>query len=380
MRVLVTGSRAPVALEMVRAFARAGHTVYAADTPRWTLASHSRYLARHFRVPPPRFDPGGFAAELERIVAAEGIDVLVPTCEEVFHVARAFGRLSARTRVFTMPLEVLAGLHHKGRFQALAASLGVRTPRTTVVTGVEELRAALPDFPAYLLKPAYSRFATRIVTNRGPLAGRVPVDAVRPTPEEPWLVQEFVEGELLCTYGTLHAGRVTAHCAYRTPFRVDHGSGVRFVSADGAETREVAARIGAALGYTGQLSCDFVLGVEGPVVLECNPRATSGAHLLDPAKLVGGILDPAQPAWTEPAGRGGQLWAPLLASVAGEPRRWLAALPALLRGGDVVLDPRDPLPALAQLRLGAHFARVARRNGTGMAAATTHDIEWNGEE
>jgi len=172
---------------------------------------------------------------------------------------------------------------------------------------------------------------------------------------------------------------VTAHCAYETPFRVDHGSGVRFVSADGTATREIVARIGAALGYTGQLSFDFILGADGPVVLECNPRATSGVHLLDPAKLVGGILDPEQPAWTEPAGRGGQLWAPLLVSVAGEPRRWRAGLAALLRGGDVVLDPRDPLPVLAQLGLGAHFAGVARRNGTGMAAATTHDIEWNGE-
>lgn len=375
----MTGSRAPVALEMVRALARAGHTVFAADTPRWTLASHSRYLTRHFRVPPPRFEPERFAAELERIIRDERIDVLVPTCEEVFHVARAFGRLSAATRVFTMPLGVLARLHHKGRFQALADSLGIRTPRTTTVASVDELRAALPAFPAYLLKPAYSRFATRIVTNRGPLAGRLAPEQVRPTEQEPWLVQEFVEGELLCTYGTLHGGRVTAHCAYRTPFQVDHGSGVRFVSADGAETREIVARIGAALGYTGQLSFDFIQAADGPVVLECNPRATSGVHLLRPDRLVGGILDPEQPAWTEPAERAGQLWAPLLVSAAGEPRCWPAALSALLLGGDVVLDPRDPLPALAQLRLGTHFARVARRNGTGMAAATTHDIEWNGE-
>ncbi|HEX2203416.1 MAG TPA: hypothetical protein VHG91_08975 [Longimicrobium sp.] len=380
MKILVTGSRAPVALEMVRAFARGGHTVYAADTMRWTMASHSRHLARHVQVPPPRFDREGFAAALERVVVDEGIDVVVPTSEEVFHVARAYDRLAARTRVFTMPLPVLAELHHKGRFQALAASLGVRTPRTTVVSSADELRAALPDFPAYLLKPAFSRFATRIVTNRGPLAGKAGLGEVRPTADEPWLVQDFVEGELVCTYSTLHEGRVTAHCAYETPFKVDGGSGVRFVSVGGAPSLGGVSRIGAALGYTGQLSFDFIRTGDGLVVLECNPRATSGAHLLDAEKLAGGILDPHQPTWTEPPGRHGQLWAPLLASAKGTPRGRRGALArALATGGDVVMRPGDPLPALAQLRLALHFARVARRHGLSLTAATTHDIEWNGE-
>lgn len=380
MKILVTGSRAPVALEMARAFAAGGHTVVAADTPRWTMASHSRSLARHVQVPPPRFDPEGFAAALERIVEEEGIDWLVPTSEEVFHVARAHARLAARTRVFTMPLAILAGLHHKGRFQRFAESLGVRTPRTVVATSADELRDTLPSFPAYLLKPAFSRFATRIVTNRGPLAGKTGIDDVRPTVEEPWLVQEFVEGEVVCSYSTLHEGRVTAHCAYETPFKVGGGSGVGFVSVDGAPSLGAVSRIGAALGYTGQLSFDFVRAPDGLVVLECNPRATSGAHLMDAAKLVGGIVDHDQPTWTEPPGKRGQLWAPLLASAPGTPRgRWGALLAALATGGDVVTRLRDPLPALAQLRLGLHFGRVARRHGLSLTEATTHDIEWNGE-
>lgn len=380
MRILVTGSRAPVALEMARAFAAGGHTVVAADTPRWTMASHSRSLARHVRVPPPRFDREGFAAALERIVEEEGSDWIIPTSEEVFHVARAYDRLAARTRVFTMPLPVLAGLHHKGRFQALAESLGVRTPRTAVISSADALRDVLPSFPAYLLKPAFSRFATRIVTNRGPLAGKTGIEDVRPTADEPWLVQEFVEGEVVCSYSTLHEGRVTAHCAYETPFKVGGGSGVGFVSVDEAPSLDAVSRIGAALGYTGQLSFDFVRAPGGLVVLECNPRATSGAHLMDAAKLVGGIVDPHQPTWIEPPGKRGQLWAPLLASAPGTPRgRWGALLAALATGGDVVMRLRDPLPALAQLRLGLHFGRVARRHGLTLTEATTHDIEWNGE-
>jgi glutathione synthase/RimK-type ligase-like ATP-grasp enzyme len=379
LRLLVTGSRAPVALELIRAFARAGHTVFAADTVRWTMGSHSRYLSRHFHIPPPRFQPEAFVGALARIADEERIDRIVPTCEEVFHLARGLRRLPGRTRVFTSPLAVLEELHHKGRFQRLAASLGIRTPRTAIVASVDELRATLAGFDGWLLKPAYSRFASRIATNRGPLAGRTPLVDVRPAEREPWLVQEFVDGPLLCSYSTLHRGRVTAHCAYETPFKVNHGSGVQFVSVDGDASRHAAARIGAARGYTGQLSLDFVQADGGLVLLECNPRATSGAHLIDPMRLVAGIVDPAAAAWTEPPGRARHLAIPLLASAAAQPRRWGALARALARGDDVVMDARDPLPALVQLRLGLRLAWLARRLGTGMAEASTHDIEWNGD-
>ena len=66
MNILITSSRAPVTLDLIRSFGRAGHTVYATDTQPWTLGSHSRYLAQHMITPAPRFDPAGFVAALER--------------------------------------------------------------------------------------------------------------------------------------------------------------------------------------------------------------------------------------------------------------------------------------------------------------------------
>src|SRR5439155_10889689 len=54
---------------------------------------------------------------------------------------------------------------------------GFRTPRTVLARDTVELRAALPCFPAYLLKPAYSRFATQIITNCGPRAGQLLLDS-----------------------------------------------------------------------------------------------------------------------------------------------------------------------------------------------------------
>jgi predicted ATP-grasp superfamily ATP-dependent carboligase len=400
MNILITSSRAPVALELIRAFGRAGHRVYATDTMRWTVGSHSRYLAQHIVTPPPRYDSDGFAAALLHVTRRAQIDWLIPTSEEVFFVARHYQQLAARTRVFSQPLDMLDSLHHKQRFQMRCAALGIRTPRTALVRDTAELYAALPCFPDFLLKPAYSRFATQIITNCGPRAGQIALEHCRPTPAQPWLIQEFIAGESVCSYSTLHSGHVTAHCAYITPRKVNHGSGVQFESVDGAETLAIVRRIGAELGYTGQLSLDFIQGETGLYLLECNPRSTSGVHLIESSALLGGLTDPRQPTWVEPAGRRGQLALALLASGPERPRNpdpsirldpegkgnpdegragWPTLLRDLAQVRDVVFDRADPLPALIQLRAALTFAAISRRKRIGLVAAMTEDIEWNGE-
>jgi hypothetical protein len=153
---------------------------------------------------------------------------------------------------------------------------------------------------------------------------------------------------------------------------------VQFRAIDGAETLAIVERLGTALGYTGQLSLDFIRDHDGLYLLECNPRATSGVHLIDPAQLIGGLTDPAQPPWIEPPGRCRQLTIPLLADAAREIRRWRVALRESFAHADVIADYRDPLPLLTQIPMTLAFARISRQERIGLTAATTHDIEWNG--
>lgn len=298
MNILITSSRAPVALELIRQLGRAGHTIVATDTRSVTLASHSRWLAGHVVTPPPRQATAAFLATLGGVIERQRIDLVVPTCEEVFYLAQGLDELQQLAAIFTSPLPVLTELHHKFAFMQRAAALGLRTPRTALISDAADLARRLPEFPRFLLKPAYSRFATHIVTNCGPLAGRWPLGSCQPTPARPWVLQEFVVGQSVCSYSLVHAGRVTAHCAYSTPFAVGGGAGVQFCAVAGATTRAIAERISAALGYTGQLSLDFLEADDGLYLLECNPRATSGAHLLTPAELVGGLLDGERRPWT----------------------------------------------------------------------------------
>lgn len=379
MRILITSSRAPVALELIRAFGRAGHTVVATDSLPLTLGSHSRYLARHVVTPAPRHDPDGFAQTLRTVVQAERIDWLIPTCEEVFWIARSYDQLQSVTNVFTSPLPVLAQLHHKGRLQRLAAELGLATPRTVELHSHAELRRVRPAFPDYLLKPAYSRFATQIITNCGAQAGRRPLAACQPTPNAPWLIQAFCHGTPVCSYTTFHHGRATAHCAYTIPYRIGEGAGIAFVSSNGSETLAIAQRIGAALGYTGQLSLDFIATSQGLMLLECNPRTVSAVHLMPSSKIIDGITNAQSAIYSVPPGISGQLAPLVLAQALGQCKKWPGYLRDLVRMRDVMYAKDDLLPVLMQIPMTLSFVWNGIRHGITPTAATTATIEWNGE-
>lgn len=363
--VLLTGGRAPVALDVARHLARAGVRVVVAESMAWPLTRGSRAVARSVRVPPPRQQPAAFLAALGRLAVEEGAALVVPTCEETFTVAGLAG-----VPVFTSPPDVLARLHDKGRFAERLVTLGLPVPETHRLTAQGDLAPFATD--AWVLKPAFSRFGVEALVP--PHAARR-VTALRPTPERPVVAQRFVAGAQLCTTSVCHGGRVVAHAAYRTPFVAGH-AGVWFRHVEHAEARDVAERLAAAEGFTGFLSLDFIEAPGGQVAaIECNPRATSGLHLFRGAPLAAAILD-GEPV--EPLGSDARLALPMLA--AGAASRFSPAWRRAAQASrDVVWDARDPLPAAAQMLTAATFLLSSARHRCSPLAATTRDIEWNGD-
>lgn len=378
-RVLVTSSRTPFALDMVRKLAEDGHTVYASDTYDAAPGSHSRYLAGHFVTPAPDTDTGRFVDEVERIARDREIDVVVPTFEEAFFLATQHARLSEATTLYTGRFEQLARLHDKSAFQRMARELGVRTPETVLARSDDELRAGIERFPRYFARAAFSRGGVSLLTNTGPLAGHVSVDDCHPTPEQPWLVQNFVDGPMVCTYSTVHAGQVTAHCTYRAPRQWEHSTGISFLSVDGGPSLEVVERIAGSLGYTGQLSFDFVDGRDGLSIIECNPRTTDGALLMSAKELAEGILEPGdQTAVVEPGQQVeldfavfGQMFSEGLKEVPTSIHDLLS-----IRGAGK--GWRDAMPALYSFLAFAHHERMSRREHEQLFVAMADDLCWNG--
>jgi hypothetical protein len=254
VKVLITSSRMPFALGMVRKLAAEGCEIYAADDHMLSPGNHSKYLAGHFVYPSPRSDTAGFLAELERIVREYEIDVIIPTFEEVFYMSTQIERLSRVTKIFASPFATLARLHDKWEFARLVKHLGLPIAETVLVTSDGELREAIDRLERYFARAAFSRGGVCCLTNTGPLAGALEIYEVHPTSASPWLVQPFVEGETVCTYSTAHQGRVSAHLMYRIPRQRKHSTGIQFEAIEATESFKLIEPIVAELGYTGQIS------------------------------------------------------------------------------------------------------------------------------
>ena len=226
VRVLITSSRMPFALGMVRRLAAEGREIYAADDYSLSSGSHSKYLAGHFVYPSPRRDTAGFLAALERIIREHDIDVIVPTFEETFYISTQIERLSRFTKVFASPFPTLARLHDKGAFETLVVNLGLPIPETVMVTSDDELCEATGRLAQYFARAAFSRGGSARLTNTGPLAGWLSIDKVHPTPELPWLVQRSWRARRVCSYSTAH-GRGSSHLMYRIPRQHKHSTGIQ---------------------------------------------------------------------------------------------------------------------------------------------------------
>jgi hypothetical protein len=382
LTVLFTGGRAPVTLELARLFRAAGHRVVVAESLALPLTRASRAVHSHYRVPAPRSAPRAFVAALLDIVRRECVDLVVPTCEEVFHLAREAAALRPHTRVFVAPFAQLRRLHSKYEFIRSAARAGLPVPHTLRFCAAAELRAYVSSTPSGLvLKPEYSRFATEVLI-RPPLSA---LAALEVSPERPWVAQAYVTGAPVCSYAVAHEGKLSAYAAYGVAYTAGLASTIRFEPNRDARILDWVTRFVAAEGFTGQIAFDFMVTPEGTVLpLECNPRATSGVHLFaEQPELAQAFLAPTEQVLMPSQAAPSMLAIPML--LYGLPRalqhRRLAPFMRDFMGSrDVVFRARDPLPALLQGLSIVELVGLSLRHGRGLLSASTADIEYNGED
>ncbi len=194
-------------------------------------------------------------------------------------------------------------------------------------------------------------------------------------------MQPFVEGETVCSYSTAHEGKVTSHLLYRIPRQWKHATGIGFESIDATEALRLIEPVIAELGYTGQISFDFIITDDGLSYVECNPRPTDGVLLMPRDELTKGILDPGardlrarsrRPRAARPGRAGRRLCRPPAPPARHDPRP-----------GPGQRTPasgwHDPLPTLYSALAVAHFAGQSLREHKGLFEAMAGDMNWDGE-
>lgn len=382
MRVLITSSRNPFALDIVRKLGSADHVVVASDCYPGASGSHSKYLAGHAVTASPRFETDQFLADINDIIMRFGIEVVLPTFEEAFYLSARARDLPAGVQLFTGGFENLARLHDKASFQRVAQLAGVPVPETVVATDQAELQAAIDRFPQYFARAAFSRGGVALLTNTGPLAGQIAVEDCVPTADQPWLVQPFVDGPMVCSYSVVVDGRVTGHCTYRAPEQWAHSTGISFLAVDSTETLGHAQRIVDTLDptYTGQLSFDYVDHDGQLFAIECNPRTTDGVILMEAAHLSDALSGgPTEPLVVTPGVERG-IRPAMLADCFAEPLKHLPiSVHDLFHVRGVDAGWRDAAPALWAPASLVHGAKLNRGEHQAVLAALADDIVWNGD-
>jgi hypothetical protein len=197
------------------------------------------------------------------------------------------------------------------------------------------------------------------------------------------VAQRFISGKEHSSYSVLVKGTLRAHACYHSRYRVGKGSGIHFTPTDPPLIRAALEHFGRTTGYTGQVGFDFIETESGVFhVLECNPRATSGVHLFDnqPEALVAALRTEATRPVLTPTRETCMVALAMLV---------FAAPRAAWQGGfrrdftnarDVISRNGDHGPLAAQFLGLAEICARALRRRCSLLAASTSDIEWDGQE
>ncbi|MBA9938796.1 ATP-grasp domain-containing protein [Ralstonia insidiosa] len=377
--VLILGGRAPAALAHARRFAHQGWTVCIADSIPCQISGASKAVKATLRIAPPRHAPAQFTADLQRIVRDHAIDLVVPTCEEVFFVSRYRHHLPAHVRVLAEDFAKLRAVHSKWQFLTLAQNCGADVPVSARVQTLDEARAWAAGRPM-VLKPEFSRFGVHVRLYRN----GIPDDAPPLADLGAWVAQTLVRGQEFCSYSVVDRGRLLAHALYRPDWRMSTSASFYFAPVRIDAIRTFVANFARKLDFTGQLSFDWIQQADGRVSpLECNPRATSGCHLFGPDDALPAALAGTLEGCIEPSPGLPRMVAPVMASVGlmhalatGTLRQWRRDWRT---AADVLTVPGDRAPLWGAVSDMAAYARLALQQRSNMRQAATQDIEWDGE-
>ena len=372
MNVLVTGTRAPSSMDIIRSLIHQGHTVYSADSMRFPLGCFVKGVKKHFILPKPNRDLVGFLKALKVILIDYHIDLLIPTCEEIFFVSQGYDELSQYTRLFCEPFSRLLPLHNKYDFNQLVLQYQLDAPASWLLTTQAD-KAEVPNNIPLVLKPIYSRFGADVIIKPAPnILESLPLSV-------PYIAQEFITGKEYCAYAIADHGKLLIHSCYHPKYTAGPAAGMYFEPVSMPSITHFLTAFCLQYQFTGQIAFDFIFDGEKSVVLECNPRATSGFHFIADHINWRTLLDgqeQVKQTINEPYMLGLGMIIHGFKYLMQNPRQFVSDYK---RAHDVLKDPAYPWLGLKSLMTTANIVLRMVKERKSFHEASTDDIEFNGK-
>ena len=280
-KILITAGRSPITLELARQLNAQGHQIIVADNGKYYISRFSNYIQKGYTLPNPRFHSKQFLQSLKNLINKEKIDYYIPIFEEGFYVAANINMFDSTCKIFLDDFGKLINLHNKWSFNQLLKQHGFLYPKTKLLTNLAELENLIDS--GYILKKAYTHAAQDIVY----LDTKKDIKKITINEKNPWIIQEYIEGKKYCSYSICHAGKVNAFSLYPVQYSIDKSSCIYYESIEDEAIFNWVTELIQKINYTGQIGFDFIKTAEGKLyAIECNPRATAGAHLFNPKECV----------------------------------------------------------------------------------------------
>lgn len=395
MRVLLSDGFGVTSRQVALLLAEAGHEVDVLAPEGRPPLRYPPAVRRVYPVPAFGADPWGWLEAAEKVLGAEGHDVLMPTGDQVAVLSRtdaATTWLAGRVAVPRFP--ALERVQDKVSAALTLTEIGLRQPESFVVRSAEALRL-VSDPPLYVKVPIGSGgVGVHAVTRREELlrlADRFEVEGTF-VGGGTVLVQQVAVGPLVSAQSVFDRGRLVAAHAYLHE-RSDGRGGA--VSKRGVDmSAEPITLLGAHIGWHGALSMDGVMTADGPVWIDVNPRLVSPANAVrSGVDLPGALLRvalgeaPAALPVGQPDVRTHQ-FVPALVAAGARGRGavlkelWYAAIRSgpYLESAEELLSPireSKAIPGIVGLcaRLLVAPGGVVRRSGEAVGTLTPH--AWN---
>ena len=381
LRILLSDGSGLTSRQVAPALADAGHEVEVLSPDPLALTRFTRSVRRVLSVPPYGDDPFRWLdAALEHYRTGR-FDVLFPTQEQVAVLARSSERLHREGVATAVPtFESLVRVQDKVTARATLLEVGVPQPESAVVSSAADL-GDWDRFPVFVKLPiGTASFGVERVEDATGLRR-----LGRTWDQGGWfadggvVLQVPVDGPLLMVQSVFdHGAMVASHANLRVREGAQGGASHKR-SVDLPDVRGHVEALGAHLAWHGALSMDAILGADGPVVIDVNPRLVEPANARRAGvDLTGALLDLAtgrSPA-VQPPGRPGVathqgLLAVLGAARRDRPRRAVLSEVAAMAGHRG--DYRDSAEELTPL---AHDWRSGIPGALATTATLVHPPSW----
>lgn len=380
-KVLLTGGRAPSSLELARFFSKQNIEVHIAESFPFAISKKSNSIKKFHKVSKPKQKAKEFILDLIGIIDKEEIDLFIPTCEEIFYVSKYKNLLPKSCIVFVEEFEKMKVVHHKYRFIQIAESLNLPTPKTVLIDNISdwlEFNEKNKEGTSFVAKPVFSRFSNDLRF--------LPQDKhkmIFPNEQNPWVIQEFIDGEQFCTYSIVKNGKIFAHTTYKTEYRAGKGASIAFQHIEEKQIYDWIEKFVKNLNFTGQIAFDFIKNKEGKAFpIECNPRLTSGIHLFRNTNVIEAFLQEKENV-IEPSGNKGIMITMAMVLFLSQNIKANGIkhfLQTIIRYQDVVFDRKDIKPLFYQYYSYYKLWKMSKKTNLTLLETSTHDITWDGEE